>query len=97
LDRPGAWSCAGGRAATGPVSGGARFGRHPGIGPTRGGYRRSPASSFPLTLRDDEGTSVAIPHAPARIVSLAPSITETLASLALAGTALQGIVAESAC
>ncbi|MGO9206050.1 MAG: ABC transporter substrate-binding protein [Candidatus Limnocylindrales bacterium] len=41
----------------------------------------APASSFPLTLRDDEGTSVAIPRAPARIVSLAPSITETLFAL----------------
>ncbi|HXQ96622.1 MAG TPA: helical backbone metal receptor [Candidatus Acidoferrales bacterium] len=40
-----------------------------------------PTTSFPLTLRDDEGTSVSIPQAPARIVSLAPSITETLFAL----------------
>jgi cobalamin transport system substrate-binding protein len=43
------------------------------------------APAFPLTLRDDEGTSVSIPHAPARIVSLAPSITETLFALGEGG------------
>ena len=42
----------------------------------------SPAApSFPLALTDDEGTSVTIPSLPARIVSLAPSVTETLFAL----------------
>jgi iron complex transport system substrate-binding protein len=41
----------------------------------------SAAASFPLTLIDDEGTSVSIPTLPARIVSLAPSVTETLFAL----------------
>ncbi|MGC8633071.1 MAG: ABC transporter substrate-binding protein [Candidatus Limnocylindrales bacterium] len=39
------------------------------------------APTFPLTLTDDEGTTVTIPAAPARIVSLAPSVTETLFAL----------------
>ncbi len=43
------------------------------------------AVSFPLTLRDDEGTDVTIPKQPARIVSLAPSITETLFALGEGG------------
>ncbi len=46
----------------------------------------SPASaSFPLTVRDDEGASVTIPRDPARIVSLAPSVTETLFALGEGG------------
>ena len=39
------------------------------------------AQSFPLTVRDDEGTTVTISAAPQRIVSLAPSVTETLFAL----------------
>ncbi len=39
------------------------------------------APSFPLAVRDDEGTTVTIPAAPGRIVSLAPSVTETLFAL----------------
>lgn len=44
----------------------------------------SPAATqpaFPLTLKDDEGTSVTIPHQPARIVSLTPASTEELFAL----------------
>ena len=37
--------------------------------------------AFPLTLTDDEGTRVTIPAAPSRIISLAPSVTETLFAL----------------
>ena len=37
--------------------------------------------SFPLTITDDEGTSVTIPHAPSRIVSLTPASTEELFAL----------------
>ena len=37
--------------------------------------------AFPLTLTDDEGTSVTIPHAPSRIVSLTPASTEELFAL----------------
>jgi iron complex transport system substrate-binding protein len=40
-----------------------------------------PAPAFPLTITDDEGTSVTIPAPPQRIISLAPSITETLFAL----------------
>ncbi len=41
----------------------------------------SPATSFPLTLTDDEGTSVTIPREPARVVSLSPAVTETVFAL----------------
>jgi iron complex transport system substrate-binding protein len=37
--------------------------------------------SFPLTITDDEGTSVTIPHAPSRIISLTPASTEELFAL----------------
>lgn len=36
------------------------------------------APAFPVTLTDDEGTEVAIPAEPAKIVSLTPAATETL-------------------
>ncbi len=38
----------------------------------------TPAAAFPLTLVDDEGTSVSIPARPERIVSLTPATTEIL-------------------
>lgn len=38
----------------------------------------SPAVAFPVTLTDDEGTTVTLPAEPARIVSLTPAVTETL-------------------
>ncbi|MBY0396610.1 MAG: ABC transporter substrate-binding protein, partial [Thermoleophilia bacterium] len=38
----------------------------------------TPAPTFPLTLTDDEGTAVAIPSEPQKIVSLTPAGTETL-------------------
>ncbi|MEW5990713.1 MAG: ABC transporter substrate-binding protein [Chloroflexota bacterium] len=41
----------------------------------------SPAPTFPLTLTDDEGTSVDIPAEPQAIVSLTPAATETLFAL----------------
>ena len=41
----------------------------------------TPASSFPLSLTDDEGTAVTIPAQPQRIVSLTPATTETLFAL----------------
>ncbi len=40
-----------------------------------------PAPTYPLTLTDDEGTTVAIPAEPRRIVSLTPAVTETLFAL----------------
>jgi iron complex transport system substrate-binding protein len=43
----------------------------------------TPAPSFPLTLTDDEGTTLTVPKAPARIVSLTPAATETLFALGL--------------
>jgi cobalamin transport system substrate-binding protein len=39
------------------------------------------ATAYPLTLTDDAGREVAIPAAPSRIVSLAPSNTEIVCSL----------------
>jgi iron complex transport system substrate-binding protein len=41
----------------------------------------SAAPAFPLTLADDEGTSVTIAARPERIVSLTPAVTETLFAL----------------
>jgi iron complex transport system substrate-binding protein len=41
----------------------------------------SPAPAFPATLTDDEGTTVAIPAEPRKIVSLTPAVTETLFAL----------------
>ncbi len=38
----------------------------------------TPGAAFPLTLVDDEGTSVTIPSRPERIVSLTPATTEIL-------------------
>ena len=45
----------------------------PATGPTA-----SPAPAFPVTIVDDEGTSVDIPGEPRRIVSLTPATTEIL-------------------
>ena len=39
------------------------------------------AVKFPLTLTDDEGTSVTLPKQPEKIVSLTPATTETLFAL----------------
>jgi len=41
----------------------------------------TPAPTFPLTITDDEGTAVAIPAEPQKIVSLTPAATETLFAL----------------
>jgi iron complex transport system substrate-binding protein len=41
----------------------------------------TPASTFPMTLTDDEGTAVAIPRKPSHIVALTPSTTEILFAL----------------
>jgi iron complex transport system substrate-binding protein len=41
----------------------------------------SPAPAFPATVTDDEGTAVAIPAEPHKIVSLTPAATETLFAL----------------
>ncbi|MFL5674068.1 MAG: ABC transporter substrate-binding protein [Chloroflexota bacterium] len=38
----------------------------------------TPAPSFPLTLTDDEGTSVTLAAEPKKIVSMTPAVTETL-------------------
>jgi len=43
----------------------------------------STTSAFPVTLTDDEGTSVTIPAEPQRLVSLAPGTTEILFALAI--------------
>ena len=41
----------------------------------------TPAPTFPLTITDDEGTTVEIPAEPRKIVSLTPAATETLFAL----------------
>ena len=41
----------------------------------------TPAPAFPAVLTDDEGTAVAIPAEPQRIVTLTPAATETLFAL----------------
>jgi iron complex transport system substrate-binding protein len=41
----------------------------------------TPAAAFPQALTDDEGTQVAIPAQPTKIVSLMPAVTETLFAL----------------
>jgi iron complex transport system substrate-binding protein len=43
----------------------------------------TPAPAFPLTLTDDEGTSVTLAAEPTKIVSLTPAATETLFALGL--------------
>jgi iron complex transport system substrate-binding protein len=45
----------------------------------------TPAPAFPVTVTDDEGTDVAIPSEPQRIVSLTPAATETLFALGAGG------------
>jgi iron complex transport system substrate-binding protein len=42
-----------------------------------------PGEDFPVTLTDDNGTRVTIDHEPHRIVTFAPSITETLFALGI--------------
>jgi iron complex transport system substrate-binding protein len=43
----------------------------------------SPVAAFPVTLTDDEGTSVTIPAEPEQIVTLTPAATETMFALGL--------------
>src|SRR5512140_277944 len=50
----------------------------------------SPAASYPLSLKDDEGTSVTIPARPTRIVSLTPATTEILFAVG-AGSRVAGV------
>jgi iron complex transport system substrate-binding protein len=63
-------SCAAAPTATGPVS--------QSTIPTLPASPSSVAGSFPVTVIDDEGTSVAVPERPERIVSLTPGTTEIL-------------------
>jgi iron complex transport system substrate-binding protein len=49
----------------------------------------TPAAAFPLQLTDDQGTTIALPAAPARIVSLTPATTELAFALG-AGDRLKG-------
>lgn len=69
-------AAAGAAAAAVSVAPHAAAASAPGAGASVG-----PAPAFPLTITDDEGTSVTIPAPPQRIISLAPSITETLFAL----------------
>jgi len=50
----------------------------------------TPAAAFPLTVVDDEGTTVTIPARPERIVSLTPATTEILFAVG-AGARLVGV------
>lgn len=51
--------------------------------------RGEPAADRPITVVDDDGRSVTLPHAPGRILSLVPSATETIVALG-AGRRLVG-------
>jgi iron complex transport system substrate-binding protein len=53
----------------------------PSVAPTAAPTATPAAAVFPVTLTDDEGTSVTIPAQPAKIVSLMPAVTETLFAL----------------
>ena len=53
------------------------------------------AAAFPITLTDDEGTSVTIPAKPTKIVSLTPATTETLFAIG-AGPEVVGKVQDTA-
>src|SRR5512146_223633 len=53
----------------------------PSLAPPSPAASPSAADAFPLTLTDDEGTSVAIVREPSRIVSLSPAVTETVFAL----------------
>src|SRR4051794_6517964 len=44
----------------------------------------TPVPSFPLTVTDDEGTTVTIPTEPTKVVSLTPATTEILYKLGVA-------------
>lgn len=55
----------------------------------------TPVPAFPVTITDDEGTAVAIPAEPRRIVSLTPATTETLFAIG-AGTRVVGKVQDVA-
>jgi iron complex transport system substrate-binding protein len=45
----------------------------------------TPVAAFPQTITDDDGEQVTIPSVPERIVTFAPSMTETLFALGLGG------------
>ncbi len=55
----------------------------------------TPVPAFPLTLTDDEGTTVTIPAEPGKIVSLTPATTETLFAIG-AGARVVGKVEDIA-
>src|SRR5215212_2867127 len=66
---------------------GAQSGVSPSVSTPTAGGTGSPSSpgpspvAYPLTVTDDEGTSITLPAKPARIVSLTPATTETLFAL----------------
>ncbi|HWP64110.1 MAG TPA: helical backbone metal receptor [Candidatus Binatia bacterium] len=70
-------ACATGGATPSPVPSGAPTPSAP-ASSTPATPLPSPSPTYPLTLTDDEGTSVVIPAEPARIVSLTPATTEIL-------------------
>ena len=73
-------ACGGGSglaSPTIPASESAAAGASPGTGPSA-----SPIA-YPLTVTDDEGTSVTIPAPPKKIVSLTPATTEILFAIGL--------------
>lgn len=54
-----------------------------GTGQTETLPRSTPDSDFPVTLTDDEGVEVTVPSEPRRLLTFAPSHTETLFALGL--------------
>jgi iron complex transport system substrate-binding protein len=72
-------ACGGGAAATAAPTAPPTTAPAPTAAPTA----TPEAAAFPVTLTDDEGTTVEIPAEPQRIVSLTPAATETLFALGL--------------
>jgi iron complex transport system substrate-binding protein len=78
-------ACSGGGAATGALAttSVAPSTAVPSPAPSTPAPSATPTPSFPTTITDDEGTAVAIPSEPEKIVSLTPAATEILFALGL--------------
>jgi iron complex transport system substrate-binding protein len=72
---------AGCATGAGPTPSGSPVEPIPTSSPTSSAAASPPTAIFPVTLSDDEGTAVAIPAEPRRIVSLTPGATEVLFAL----------------
>lgn len=84
-------ACTGAPAASPPAAASVPAATSAGAPATSATAAPSPDITFPVTLTDDEGTSVAIKSEPQKIASLTPAVTETLFRLG-AGSRVAGIV-----